>query len=392
MKKITQGIISHLTLTFTIALAILLIAGSTFIIAEFINSSTEEVKQNENFEAAKYSAELHSQPIIEHVRVEVGSAVEIDLSKYELDGLFFEEIVNATLINNKLSVKGSKDSVGNEIIKVPLANSEADLVIEIETYLSSVEWEELKQEIQSYLGDSLNSYGIMVYDLKRGQTLEINPDKIFPPASSAKLTIAALVLRDIEQGKYSLDSTFPVNDRFKHSEFDSIGALPDGTEVKIRTYLEELIILSSNTAWYHLVHMLGDSYEAVNPRTINELGVNPLFLDPYMSTARNFVIVMKDIYFARTLSPESRDYLFDLMRNATEFNRGGIGLGLPDGVDFVNKLGYHWTDDLINFNDVAIVFGEKTDYAIAIIDENIDWVTGKENLKNISKMVYRYLN
>jgi beta-lactamase class A len=345
------------------------------------------------FTPAENNFAPEEQPIIKQVQVNVGNEYDLVINNMEIETettLNKSDFIN--IEENTIKIKGLKENFGYKFVELPLKNSGKTLVLEINTTLPPVNWTQVEKDIKTFLGNQINQYGIMVYDLKRNESLGINESTIFPPASSAKLTIAILVLRDIEAGKYTLDSTYPVQSKYKHSNFDTIGMLPEGTQVPIRKYLEELIIMSSNTAWYHLVHMLGDSYQVVNPRTIEELGVNPLFLDPYQATASNFVKIMKDVYYLKTLNENSRDYLFELMKNATQFNREGISLGIPSNIEFVNKLGYHWTHDLINFNDVAIVFGEKTDYAIAIIDENIDWTTGKNNLKEISRIVYTALN
>ena len=80
------------------------------------------------------------------------------------------------------------------------------------------------------------------------------------------------------------------------------------------------------------------------------------------------------------------------MKNALEWNRQGIGLGLPDGVQFANKIGNLWTENDINFCDSAIVYGKNTDYILIIMDKDIDWVSGKQNLADLSKIVYSYLD
>ncbi|BCX13955.1 MAG: hypothetical protein KatS3mg085_487 [Candidatus Dojkabacteria bacterium] len=380
----------------SLLLGAILGAGGYFYVNNFLlptNSKSEESVWEYSFEKSKYTFSPSEQPIIKNIEVKVGETHNLVLDNIKISSTYTNQYSDFIKIKqDQIEINGIKENYGSKFIDIPLQNSNQKLVLEIKTTLPPVDWTKLENDIRNFLGDQQNQYGIMIYDLKRHESLGLNETQIFPPASSAKITVAILVLRDIEAGKYTLDTTYPVQAKYKHSNFDAIGSLPEGTPVTIRKYLEELIMLSSNTAWYHLVHMLGDSYEGVNPRTIEELGVNPLFLDPYQSTASNFVKVMSDVYYNKTLNEESKSYFFDLMRNATQFNREGVGLGVPPNVDFVNKLGYHWTYDLINFNDVAIVFGEKTDYAIAIIDENIDWTTGKYNIKEISSMVYSALN
>lgn len=262
------------------------------------------------------------------------------------------------------------------------------------TKYSEVDLTSLKKDLKSYLSNKgLDSkYGIYIKDLGRNETVSINADTIFPPASMAKMTMAMLILRDIDAGKYTLDTTYPIQDSVKFSTEDDLGKLPNGTPVTIRKYLEKLIEDSNNTAWYHMDKFLGGSYESVNPRTISELGVNPLFLNPHEGTASNLGHLFEDLYNARTVSVKSRDYLIDLMEHALEWNRAGIGLGLPTGIQFANKIGNLWTDSDINYCDSAIVYGKYTNYILIIMDKDIDWESGKVNLKDLSSIVYNYLD
>ena len=325
--------------------------------------------------------------------ISYGENKEITFDGITYDLTPLDKYTFITKEDGKVFARGDKSSIGEyNIILEGEGDRELDLTLNIT--LPEIDKTNLEREIREYLGNNIDQYGISISDLKRKDTFSINGTTIFPPASSAKLTIAILVLRDIEAGKYSLQTTYPKQVKYIHSPNDNISVLPNGTGVTIAKYLSELISISSNTAWYHLLHMLGDSWgdTGVNQRTIRELGVNPLFLDPYQSTSDGFVKIMSDVYNNVTLNKESAEYLFGLMKNATEFNKGGVSLGLPNGTEFVNKLGYHSTPDLVNFNDVSIVWGEKTDYAVAIIDKGIDWNSGKINLRELSKIIYKYLN
>lgn len=257
-----------------------------------------------------------------------------------------------------------------------------------------VDWESLSKELEQYLAPVREKYGLYVYDLSRNESLGINEEVQFPPSSTAKLPVAILVMRDVQEGKYKLTDTYPVQTKYKHSTVDSIGKYPDGTNLTIETYLEAMIVESNNSAWYHLVQMLGSPWGAsgVNQRTINELGVNPYFIDPYLGTAKNLAQQLADVYNYRTLNEENANYLINMMKRALKFNREGISQGLPADVEFANKLGYHWTPDLVNFVDGAIVFGHNRDYVVGVLDKDIDWSVGKKNLEELSKIIYKYLD
>jgi len=293
--------------------------------------------------------------------------------------------------NNSLVISPKKFDDGEYVVE--FKNGMSTIKTTVEVSYAKVDSKSMINDLSDYLNSKgiFNKYGIYIKDLGRNISSQINGSTDFPPASMAKLTMAVLVLRDIEAGKYTLDTTYPIQDSVKFSTEDDLGVLPNGTPVPIHTYLEKLIEDSNNTAWYHIDKFLGGSYEAVDPRTVTELGVN-VFLNPHKGTPVEMGQILNDIYNARTLSAKSRDYLINLMKNALEWNRQGIGLGLPDGVQFANKIGNLWTENDINFCDSAIVYGKNTDYILIIMDKDIDWVSGKQNLADLSKIVYSYLD
>jgi beta-lactamase class A len=310
-----------------------------------------------------------------------------DVTVYEKD---LPSIVTYNKDLNTLFIKTDKTTEGEYFVRTE--KDGASVIYNFKVRYAPVNWEVLESDLRQYLGTYLDQYGIYLHDLGRDKTISINGDVDFPPASMAKMTVALLVMRDIDAGKYSLATTYPIQDEVKFSDTDDLGMLINGTEVPLRTYLEKLIQDSNNTAWYHLIKFLGGSFEVVNQRTRVELGVDPIFLDPHSSTANQFGKLYDDLYHARSVSESSRDYLIDLMKTALVWNREGIGLGLPPNIEFANKIGYLWTVDDVNFVDSAIVYGVNTDYILIILNKDVDWERGKQRLEDISRIVYESLD
>ncbi len=293
--------------------------------------------------------------------------------------------------NNKIIVTANKYSEGNYNLNfIDSQNKKVDY--EISLIPKQLDLKPLEAQIIAILGDKYDQYSIHFKDLLSEQTLDINKGKIVEPASIAKLPVAVLVMRDIDAGKYTLDTTYPMKNSEKFSFIGNLGSLPDGTPVTIRSYLENLLEHSDNNAWYALVHFLGNSYEVVNPRIINELGVNPLFLDPPEGTAKAVGKILEDLYDAKTTTKESAEYLIGLMEKADDWARQGVGLGLPVGTTFANKIGTLKTDDKVSYQGGAIVWSQKTDYVLVVMDENIEWDEGANTIKNISEAIYNYIN
>ena len=305
------------------------------------------------------------------------------------DGQTIPESVKVDLEKSKITFTPNKKTTDDFYLK--FSGEKFDIAYKFKAKRAEVDWNTVEKEIRDYLGNQIENYSVYIYDLGRKEEFGINQSKQFAPASMAKLTVAVLVLRDVEAGKYTLDDTYPIQADFKFGS-DDLALKASGTQVTFREYLEKMIIDSSNTAWYHLVRHLGNSYEVVNPRTIEELGVNPLFMDPHLGTAQNLGKVLRDIYTNKTLSEDSSQLLIELMENAVPSNREGVGLGVPQDVRFANKIGTLWTVDDISYQDSAIIFGKKTDYVLVIMNQQVEWIPGRERLRRISEIVYSHLD
>ncbi len=251
----------------------------------------------------------------------------------------------------------------------------------------------LRSDLQELLGNRIDHYGIYIYDLQREQSFGINHEKTFPPASIAKLPVAILTLRDVDAGLITLESTYPIQNRLKHSSIFPLEDLQEGTNVTIREYLERLILESSNTAWYHLRDRLGGTYEGVNPRTINELKANGFFEDPHIGRADKVGRVLKDVYDRVTLSEESANYLLNLMFNAPPDLKLAIPGGVPDGVKVANKAGFLFGGrEGSTYADAGIVYGPRTDYVLVVLnDQAPPYPNGAYIIADISKIVYSHL-
>lgn len=296
-----------------------------------------------------------------------------------------------TFENNKITVNGVKNSIGTHTLKFQNGSkNELNFLLHIES--PNLNFESLETQINSILGDKASSYTIYLENLLNGQHLDINKGKIVEPASIAKLPVAILTLKDVDAGKISLADTYPITNQNKFGTAGNLGNLPSGTEVKISTYLEELIYHSDNNAWFVLIEFLGGNLESVVPRTINELGVNPLFLYPPQGTSEGVGKILKDLYFRNILSEKSTDYLISLFENSDPWTRNAIGSGLPSEAKFINKIGTLDDSGKVSYQDGAIVWGERSDYVLVIMNEDIDWVTGQQNIKMISELVYNFLN
>ncbi len=99
--------------------------------------------------------------------------------------------------------------------------------------------------------------GVYVRDLDTGVSVSHRADEFWYLASSVKVPVALAVLRAVERGDFTLDTTL----RLRASDYvDGAGATnarPLGTPLSVRYLLEQMIIYSDNTASDMLIGLIG---------------------------------------------------------------------------------------------------------------------------------------
>ena len=190
----------------------------------------------------------------------------------------------------------------------------------------------LEQELQSLVANKSADVGIAALDLDTGETLSVKGNTPFPMASTVKVAIAALYLSQVDHGMRSLD--------------DTIQGLP------ARTWMARMLIHSDNHAADVLfkadggptaVHnwLRDNGVEGVRvDRTIAQLlaAHRDLWDRRDSSTPVAMVDLLKRIYKAELISPESRNYLLGVMAKcATGRNR--MKSLLPAGTPVQHKTG-----------------------------------------------------
>ncbi|GAB4285027.1 MAG: hypothetical protein Kow0081_2550 [Candidatus Dojkabacteria bacterium] len=249
----------------------------------------------------------------------------------------------------------------------------------------------LENNIRNILGDEWENYGIYIYDFKRDFELGINQDKIFPPMSISKLPVAVMVLREVDKGNLSLDQQSVFTWQDWADPTNVLGSKYIGTSFAVRDYLRFLIIDSDNSSIRKLENLMGGNL-VVNEKVKNELGVNHFFRQPHDATPKDIGIVYRGIYSGEFLSPEMNSFLLDLLFNTHPALQDGIPAMLPYGAKIAHKTGQGASNPGFIWADSGIIYGEKTDYVLVILNEKIDIPVARWKVQQISKIVYDTLN
>jgi beta-lactamase class A len=199
------------------------------------------------------------------------------------------------------------------------------------TAASSPSLSSLEQQLSSLVANKSADVGIAALDLSTGETVSIKGNTPFPMASTVKVAIAALYLAQVDHGRRSLDDTI--------------------NGVSARSLMARMLIHSDNRATDILLKDLGGPTAVHNwlqdnglsglrvDRTIADLlhSKRDLWDRRDSSTPVAMVELLRRIYKAELIKPDSRNFLLDMMARC-ETGKNRMKALLP-GVPVEHKTG-----------------------------------------------------
>jgi beta-lactamase class A len=197
---------------------------------------------------------------------------------------------------------------------------------------SSPSLQSLEQQLSYLVANKSADVGIAALDLSTGESISIQGNVAFPMASTVKVAVAALYLAQVDHGRRSLDDT--INGQ------------------SARGLMRRMLVHSDNRATDILLRDLG------GPRALHhwlqQNGVRGLRVDRNIatllsdrrdlwdhrdsSTPMAMVDLLKRIYKAELIRPESRNYLLDLMAQC-QTGKNRMRALLPSGTPVEHKTG-----------------------------------------------------
>ena len=190
----------------------------------------------------------------------------------------------------------------------------------------------LEQQLSGMVAGKSADVGIAALDLTNGESVSVKGDVPFPMASTVKVAVAALYLAQVDHGRRSLD--------------DTISGQP------VRSLMRRMLVHSDNRATDILLNDLGGPRALHN--WLQQSGISGLRVDRSIaqllsdkrdlwdrrdsSTPRAMVELLRRIYKAELIKPQSRNYLMDLMAQC-ETGKNRMKALLPSGTPVEHKTG-----------------------------------------------------
>lgn len=218
-------------------------------------------------------------------------------------------------------------------------------------------------ELDSLLAGSVAGWdvGIAVIDLESGrQIYSYNADQLFPTASTYKVYVMYDMMKKIMSGQLTWD--------------DTIDGYP------LEYCQEEMILRSENACSEAWLHQYG--YDHVE-EVAHQLGSTSTTFEPgeIYTNATDLANFMKKLYQGEGLDKENQELFIELLE--TQHYRNGMPSGLAGSAVVADKIGF-----LPGYrHDAGIVYGDKGNYVIAILTNNM----GNPQIASISRIIYDWL-
>jgi beta-lactamase class A len=216
----------------------------------------------------------------------------------------------------------------------------------------------LAQQIALVADGSQGRIGVAAIDLSTGQEIAVLGDERFPMASTSKIAIAATFLEGVDQGRWSLESRFPMMVPVASKPFSSrVAPVRAGESYSARALIDMMITRSNNQATDALLAVVG------GPAKVNDwarrAGIQNFNLTRDIATLvrddgefnpaahidvrdsatpRDMVRLLSGIYQGQWLSASSRAVIIDAMERCRTGTRRIPAL-MPADVRVAHKTG-----------------------------------------------------
>lgn len=249
----------------------------------------------------------------------------------------------------------------------------------------------LKKAVENTLVGTKGNYGIVIKNLKTGESYFANEHKVFESGSLYKLWIMATVFSKIEERVLedtevlsrdiaSLNRIFGID--------SEVAELTEGSiSLSIGNALNQMITISHNYAALLLTERIKLSRVAqfLKDKGFGESKVGIGGNVP-VSTPADISLFFEKLYKGELAGQEYTDKMIDLLKNQKLNNK--LPKNLPKEISIAHKTGeLGWFS-----HDGGIVYTDKGDYIIVVMSESDKPAAAEDRIAQISEAVYQYFN
>ncbi|WP_298846801.1 serine hydrolase [Clostridium sp.] len=276
---------------------------------------------------------------------------------------------NHTSINNKSNNYGlSKDVPKSHTL---LGNKQSNTK---ENILKQTNLDNLEKKIKILLGDNIDKFGMVYYDINSKKFIEINPDKQFVAASTIKVPINMLMYDMIQDEKLDIKEKIAYQD----VDFEDGAGILQGMDlskpIAIKTLSDYSIIYSDNIAINMILRKIGNQNKY---DYIEKIVGHPIAHKENNITSKDYFKILERLY----LNPDENKYYSSMIETMEKTKcNDRIDKYIPHQI-VAHKIG----DYASCVNDTAIIYKDNP-YILVVFTKELP--QAKEIIAKVSKMIY----
>jgi beta-lactamase class A len=254
-----------------------------------------------------------------------------------------------------------------------------------------INFKPLKQEVLDIAKKYAAKKYVYFQYLNNGSWIGLNERDNFTAASTAKVPLAMTIYKQVENGKFSLDQEYSLDELDLDSGFGSLYKVGADQSLSISELVRIMLVYSDNTAKNALLHVLqnamsedplSDVYDFFG--WVFDIGDRPSYEKINLKTLSEMFIAL---YNAKYVNVDHSQEILNLLAN-TDFN-DKIVAGVPNGVVVAHKIGISTVDR--TFSDCGIFYVSNRDYLLCVGTEGLDERVANSFMSEVSRAVYNYV-
>lgn len=249
----------------------------------------------------------------------------------------------------------------------------------------------LEAGVSKALEGSQGRYGIVVKNLKTGESFTKGDQEKFEAGSLYKLWTMAAVFKQIEEGRLKEDQELSRSIAYLNQRFgidpENAEQTEGGITLTVSQALNQMVTISHNYAALLLTEKIRLSTVANFLKTngFNESSVGTTG-DAPTTTPSDMALFFEKLYKGELGTPENTQKMLELLKKQTLNHK--IPKNLPQETEIAHKTGeLGWFT-----HDAGIVYLSKGDYIIVVLSESESPKGAEERIAGISKEVFDYFN
>ncbi len=247
----------------------------------------------------------------------------------------------------------------------------------------------LEKAIASALEETKGTYGVVVKNLKTGETYSVNKNKTFEAGSLYKLWTMAVVINQLESGQLKENQILSQNASVLNNKFNIDPKLAEQTSgtvtFSVGNGLKQMISISANMPALLLTEKVKLSTIATfltqNGFKESKVGTGS---EAPETTPSDMALFFEKLYKGELANQEYTAKIIDLLKSQQLNDK--LPKYLPEDTVVAHKTGeIGWFS-----HDAGIVYSPKGDYIIVILSESDSPAVAEDRIAQVSKAVYEY--